>query len=55
MGETQENGVTHHNVGQSPPLKYYLQLKTKENVGDGVWDLEGEESNSHGVSKANVW
>ena len=31
MGEIQKNGVTCRN-GQSPHLKYYLWLKTKEDV-----------------------
>ena len=32
MGETQEYWVAHQN-GQSPHLKYHLQLKAKEDVG----------------------
>ena len=27
----------------------------KENIGGGGWDLNGEESNSHGDEKAQVW
>ena len=41
MGETQKNWVTHQN-GWSPHLKYYLQLKTKEDVEGGeslLWEV----------------
>ena len=44
MGETQENGQN----GQSPDLKYRLQLKTKE---DFVWDVEGEKDNPRNDGK----
>ena len=36
-------------------LKYHFQLKTKGDVGGRGWDFKGEEGNSHGVGKANVW
>ena len=36
-------------------LKYHCQLKTKGDVGGRGWDFKGEEGNSHGVGKANVW
>ena len=39
MGESQENGQN----GQSPDLKYHLQLKTKEDlVGSGLEYGRGE-------------
>ena len=53
MGETHENWVTLQN-DWSPHLKYHLQ-QTKEDAGVGVWDLKGEEGNSHEEGKANVW
>lgn len=54
MGETQENWVTCQN-GQNPPLKCHPQLKTKEDVGDSVWDFKAEEGNSEADGKANVY
>ena len=42
--------------GSDLPVKHHLQLKTKEEVwGMVVWDLKGEEGNSHTDGKANVW
>ena len=41
-----------------PSLKYHFQLKAKEDVrmlSVLLWDLKGEEGNSHGDGKANVW
>ena len=40
---------------QNPHFKYYLQLKTKEDVGVVVQDFKGEEGNSHGDVKETVW
>ena len=45
MGETQENQAACQN-GQSPYIKYHLQLKTKENVGGSGLGFKGEEGNS---------
>ena len=39
MGETQENWVTCPN-GQSPYLKYHLQLSSKEDIGNGGLGLQ---------------
>ena len=46
MGKTQETWVRHEN-GQSLHLKHHLQLKTKEDSGEVVWDPKIEECNSH--------
>ena len=39
----------------SPHPKYHLQLGQKKMLGVVVWDCKGEENNSHGDGKANVW
>ena len=45
--------LSKHQRGQSPHLKYHLQLKTKEGLWVVVWDLKGEEGNLHGDGRAN--
>ena len=56
LEETQENLVTFQNCWNSH-LKFYLQLKTKEDVEVEVkgWDFKGEEGSCCGGGKANVW
>ena len=50
MTETQENWETCQN-GQSPHLKYHLQLKRKEDVEGGesqLWEVARESSENKG-------
>ena len=43
MGEPQENWVTNEN-GWNPHLKYYFQLKTKEDDESRGWDFKGRKA-----------
>ena len=50
MGETPEYWITHQD-GQSPHLKYHLQLKRKEDVEGGesqLWEVARESSENKG-------
>ena len=53
MRERDPGRLSKHQRGQSPHLKYHLQLKTKEGLWVVVWDLKGEEGNLHGDGRAN--
>ena len=54
VGKIQENWVICQN-GQSPNLKYHLQLKVKKkDAGCSVWDFKEEEENLQGDGRANV-
>ena len=54
MGETQENWVTCQN-GQSCTFNNILAKDKGGFLGVVVWDFDGEEGNSQGGRKANVW